>query len=159
MAPKSTRIRTWLITSAVVAGAGLGTAGIASAASTASTNGTSAPSSTTAPPTGSAPGSAPAADPAAMAHGPNETVLTGSDLASATDAAKAAVSGATAVRAETDSAGSAFEVHMKKSDGTFVTVKLDSSFKVTSTDQGFGPGPAGSPAPDGQAPASGTTTN
>jgi len=56
--------------------------------------------------------------------------------------------------AETDSSGDAtYEVHMKKTDGTYVTVELDSSFKVTGTETGFGPGPAGSKAPTGTPPS------
>jgi hypothetical protein len=35
---------------------------------------------------------------------------------------------------ETDADGDAFEAHMVKSDGTQVTLKMDESFKVTSTD-------------------------
>ena len=76
----------------------------------------------------------------------------GTDLQKATAAASAAVPGATVIRAETDSSGKApYEVHMKKSDGTTVTVELDSNFAVTATESGFGPGPAGS-APNGSAP-------
>ena len=59
-------------------------------------------------------------------------------LAKATAAAEAAVPGATAQRAETDAEGAAYEVHMTKSDGSVVTVKLDASFNVTSTVDGMG---------------------
>ena len=48
------------------------------------------------------------------------------------------VSGATAQRVETDAEGAAYEVHMTKADGGVVTVKLDSSFKVTSTINSMG---------------------
>jgi hypothetical protein len=83
-----------------------------------------------------------------MTHGPNETLLTGTDLQSATAAATAAVPGATVIRAETDSSGaSSYEVHMKKADGTYVTVELDSSFKAITTVSGFGLGPQGSQSP------------
>ncbi len=51
--------------------------------------------------------------------------------------------GATVIRVETDSAGSPYEAHLRKSDGTEVTVKVDSNFKVTATEDGFGKGPAG----------------
>ena len=34
---------------------------------------------------------------------------------------------------------------MKKADGSYVTVKVDSNFKVTSTENGFGRGPGGTP--------------
>jgi hypothetical protein len=88
-------------------------------------------------------------DPATVNHGPGETLLTGTTASQVTAAAKAAVPGATIIRVETDSDGAAYEAHMKKADGSFVTVKLDKSFKVTSTVAGFGgPGPRG---------ASGTT--
>ena len=89
-----------------------------------------------------------------MAHGPNETLLTGTGLQSATAAATAAVPGATIVRAETNSSGaSPYEVHMKKSDGTYVTVELNSSFGVITTISGFGGGPTGSQAPNGTPPS------
>ena len=97
-------------------------------------------------------------DPATMAHGPDETLLTGTDLASATAAAEAAQPGATVVRAETNNNGNPFEVHMKKANGTSVTVLLNSSFVVTGTEADFGHhpgGPQGTPppgAPDFQNP-------
>jgi hypothetical protein len=59
------------------------------------------------------------------------------------------VPGATVLRVETDSEGSPYEAHMQKSDGSIVTVKVDSNFKVTETIDGFGAGPGG--AGDGQA--------
>ncbi len=73
-----------------------------------------------------------------QANGKTETNLTGDALANATAAAKAAVPGATVQRAETDAEGAAYEVHMTKSDGSIVTVKLDSNFTVTSTLDGMG---------------------
>jgi len=52
------------------------------------------------------------------------------------------VPGATILRVETDSGGAAYEAHMRKADGTYVTVKFDRNFTVTGTDRGFGgPGP------------------
>ncbi len=72
------------------------------------------------------------------ANGITEAVLTGDELAKAQAAAEAAVPGATAQRAETDAEGAAYEVHMTKSDGSVVTVKLDSSFNVTETIDGMG---------------------
>jgi hypothetical protein len=73
-----------------------------------------------------------------QANGKTETILTGDDAAKATAAAEAAVPGATAQRAETDAEGAAYEVHMTKSDGSIVTVKLDSNFAVTQTIDGMG---------------------
>jgi len=150
------KFRRVMVSSALLAGVTLGGAGVASAATGSST--TTPSSSSTAGPSGTPTGTPPAGapDPATMAHGPNETLLTGSDLARATAAAEAAEPGATIVRAETDSSGDAtYEVHMKKSDGTYVTVELDSSFKVTGTESGFGAGPPGGKAPTGTPPTGG----
>jgi hypothetical protein len=91
------------------------------------------------------------ANPAQMNHGPGETLLTGSAASKARAAARAAVPGATVIRVETDSGPAAYEAHLRKSDGSYVTVKLDSSFHVTATQSGFGAG--GSP-PGGGAPMS-----
>jgi hypothetical protein len=153
--------RSWLMTAAVATGLAVGAAGLAGAA----TGGSSGSSTTTAPsgyglaptgqpPSGEAPnGQAPsgqppsgAQDPATMTHGPNETLLTGDAATKAKAAALAAVPGATVIRVETDSSGAGtYEAHLKKSDGTEVTVLMDSSFTVTSTVDGFGgPGPQGS---------------
>lgn len=89
------------------------------------------------------------ADPVDPGHGPNETLLTGSQLLSADAAATAAVPGATIVRAETNSSGaSTYEVHMKKADGTRVTVELDSTFQVVAIINGNGPGAPNQGAPD-----------
>lgn len=82
-------------------------------------------------------------NPATVGHGPGETLLTGTTASKVTAAAKAAVPGATVIRVETDSDGAAYEAHMKKVDGSFVTVKLDKNFNVTSTISGFGGGPHG----------------
>ena len=90
-----------------------------------------------------------AGNPATMTHGPDETLLTGADLASATAAAEAAQPGATVLRAETNNNGHPFEVHMKKADGSYVTVLLNSSFVVTGAEAGFGQHPDG---PGGQPP-------
>ena len=76
-----------------------------------------------------------------MGHGPNETLLTGTTASKVKAAALAAVPGGTVIRVETDSDGSPYEAHVRKSDGSFVTVKIDKSFKVTDTIDGFGKGP------------------
>jgi hypothetical protein len=75
-----------------------------------------------------------------QANGKTETVLTGDAATKATYAAQAAVPGATILRVETDADGATYEAHMKKSDGTFVSVKMDASFKVTGTENGPGGG-------------------
>ncbi len=139
------RIRNLLVGGALVLGVGAGSAAIAGAATTTSTT----PSTTSTAPLSPPSGTGAPMNPATMAHGPGETLLTGSDLTKAEAAAQTAEPGATVIRAETDSSGQAtYEVHMQKSDGSYVTVELDSSFSVTGTTSGFGPGPSGS-APAG----------
>jgi hypothetical protein len=71
------------------------------------------------------------------ANGITEQVLTGDDAAKATAAAQAAVPGGTIDRVETDADGAAFEAHMTKSDGSHVTVKLNSDFSVASIEDGM----------------------
>jgi hypothetical protein len=77
-----------------------------------------------------------------VANGITETLLTGDTATKAKAAAEAAVPGGTVQRVETDAEGAAYEAHVTKSDGTQVTIKMDSSFKVTGTENG--PGPRGS---------------
>ena len=72
-----------------------------------------------------------------QANGITETVLTGDAATKATDAAKAAVSGGTVERVENDAEGAAYEAQVVKADGSHVTVKMDSSFKVTSVEDGM----------------------
>ena len=100
---------------------------------------TSSGSSTTAPaPSGGAPGGQ--FDPTHGGHvgqnGNKEVLLTGDTADKVRAAAQAAVPAATIQRVETDAEGSPYEAHMTKSDGTHVTVKVDSSFKVTSIENG-----------------------
>jgi hypothetical protein len=47
-------------------------------------------------------------------------------------------------RIETDAGDGVYEVHMKKADGSLVTVKFDKNLKVTKVESGMG---AGDPAP------------
>ena len=134
------RARAWIVTGAAAAGAMIGAAGIAAAASDSTqTTPTPSPSSSTGQPgTGNAP-----RDPATVGHGPGETLLTGTTADKVKAAALAAVPGGTVIRVETDSAGSPYEAHVRKSDGAEVTVKVDATFTVTATEDGFGKGPAG----------------
>ncbi|HET6848314.1 MAG TPA: hypothetical protein VFH74_05615 [Gaiellales bacterium] len=137
-----TTLRSWIVTGALAAGAAVGAAAVANAAtggsSTGSTQG-SVPSFVA----NGAPGQPPG--PGGPGHGPGETLLTGSAASKAKAAALAAVPGATVLRAETDSGPAAYEAHMRKSDGSMVTVKLDSSFHVTAVQNGMGAGPHGTP--------------
>jgi hypothetical protein len=66
-----------------------------------------------------------------------EKALTGTDLAKATAAAKAAVPGATIVRAETDSGDAKYEVHVTV-NGTPKTVKLNADFTLKAVEDGMG---------------------
>src|SRR5438309_406236 len=127
-----------LIASGLVAGGILAGTHVAGAATT--------PTASTSAATATAPANG--GDPAAVSHGPNETLLTDGNATKATAAAKAAVPGATIIRVETDSGGAVYEAHMKKADGSFVTVKMDKNFKVTAVQDGFGAGgPGHGPAP------------
>lgn len=150
---------TWLLAAVAVTGS----AGVA--ASLAGAAGSSTPATTAAAPTATATPTAPAApsaqpssvDPAKLAHGPGETLLTGDTAVRVTAAAKAAVPGATIIRVETNWSGSTYEAHMQKADGSYVTVELDASFKVTATDSGFGGGHGAGPGADGSGTSSTTT--
>ncbi len=70
------------------------------------------------------------------ANGTKEELLTDDTAEKAKAAALAANPGGTIERVETDAEGAAYEAHMTKADGSRITVKLDSSFKVTSTETG-----------------------
>jgi outer membrane lipoprotein SlyB len=111
---------------------GLGASADTTSTTTYTTSGTSVSSDTARPQTPPDPSKG-----GHTANGKTETVLTGDTLTKATAAAKKAISGGTVIRAETDAEGAAYEVHMTKSDGSSVTVKLDSGFNVTSTEAGM----------------------
>ncbi len=122
-----------LLAAGLLTGGILTGAGIAAAATSSSSGSSGSPSSVSAHVGG---------DPATVAHGPGETLVTGDDLSALTAAAEAAVPGATVIRVETDSNGGAtYEAHMRKADGSYVTVQFDSNLKVTGTEDGFGGGP------------------
>jgi uncharacterized membrane protein YkoI len=71
---------------------------------------------------------------------PNETALTDGTADKVRQAALDKVPGATVLRVETDAQGSPYEAHLRKSDGTEVTVKVDKDFKATAVET-FGSGP------------------
>jgi hypothetical protein len=151
----SHRGRRFLLLGAAAAGAAIGGAGIANAATSGSTSAAASSTAATSIAAGSAGTAAqPPTDPAKLSHGPDETLLTGTTADKVKAAALAADPGATIIRVETDSAGSPYEAHITKADGTQVTLKIDANFKVTSTEQGFGAGPRGQ-APGGGAPGGG----
>lgn len=147
----------WLVAGAASLGVGIGAAAIANAASNdsgsssstvvASSSGssTSSDSGTTDTTDTSGTPATPAdrPDPASLPNGPGETLLTGDTLTKVTAAAEAAEPGATVIRAETDSGGHAYEVHLKLADGSTKTLYFDESFNADGSDTGFGPAPAG----------------
>jgi len=111
-------------------------------AQTSTTTAPAAASGSTSAPAGpdAGPGAGHAApDPAKGGHQANgitEQLLTGDTAAKVTAAAQAAVPGGTIQRVENDAEGATYEAHVVKSDGSQVTVKLDASFDVTSTENG-----------------------
>jgi hypothetical protein len=80
---------------------------------------------------------------------PDETVLTDGAANQVKDAALKKVPGATVLRVETDADGSPYEAHLRKSDGSLVTAKVNKQFQVTDVQQGFGGGPGGPGGPRG----------
>jgi uncharacterized membrane protein YkoI len=80
----------------------------------------------------------------------DEKSVSSATAATLRTAALKAVPGGTVYRIETDAGDGAYEVHMKKADGSLVTVKFDKNLKVTKVESGMGagdPGPAGHGAP------------
>ena len=130
------RVRSGVIALAVLGAVAVGASAISGAASNSGATGA----------TGSQGGSSSSArpDPATLSHGPSETLLTDGTADKVRQAALDKVSGATVIRVETDSEGSPYEAHLRKSDGTEVTVKVNKQFEVTSVENGFGGGPPGS---------------
>lgn len=92
---------------------------------------------------------------------PGESNVTGDTKTKLEAAALAEVPGATVIRAENDSDGDVYEVHLKKADGSVVTVTFDADFKITGTHEGFADpakgGPAGGHGPAGDFVAPTTT--
>ena len=123
-----------------IAAVGLMTGGVAGGvlianAATSSTPAATAPSGSSTAPQGHPQGNF---DPTQGGHvganGVVEKLLTGDTADKVRAAAQAAVPGATIERVENDAEGSPYEAHVVKSDGTHVTVKVDSNYKVTSVD-------------------------
>jgi hypothetical protein len=148
------RLKQLLIGGAALAALALGGSAIAGAAS----GGGSSSSTTATAPSGSGggppPGFTSANAPGTAAHENAEKTVTGEAAAKARAAALASVGGGTAGAVTGDFRNSgAYEVSVTKTDGSQVTVRLDSSFKVESHPAGPGGGPGG--AGYGQMPPSG----
>ena len=138
-------VKKGVVTLAVLGAVAVGASAVAGAASnssgsanngtansgTASSQGVAAQGSAAAP-------ARPPADPATMSHGPGETLLTDGTADKVKQAALDKVPGATVIRLETDSKGSPYEAHLRKSDGTEVTVKVDKDYNATDVQSGFG---------------------
>lgn len=149
-------IRSVLISTAAVAGVGLGGAALASAASSSTGSPTTVTtSSTLAPPSGSGTagpyGRPPANFPAhgTPGHETAEKTVTGADATEAEAAAVKYLGGGTATGVTTDCTRTGYEVMVTKG-GTTTEVHLDSAFAVRAdgTDRpGSGPAPSGSSTP------------
>jgi uncharacterized membrane protein YkoI len=138
-------VKKGVVTLAVLGAVAVGASAVAGAASnssgsanngtansgTASSQGVAAQGSAAAP-------ARPPADPATMSHGPGETLLTDGTADKVKQAALDKVPGATVIRVETDSEGSPYEAHLRKPDGTEVTVKVDKDYNTTDIQSGFG---------------------
>jgi len=124
---QGSRLTKAVVVTALALGVGGGSYGLASAASGNSTATTSTTTDAAAPPsTGRQPWGGQRSD---------ETLLTGDTLAKVQAAALAKVSGGTIVRVETDADGHAkYEAHMTDASGNPVTVYVDESFNVVSTE-------------------------
>jgi hypothetical protein len=119
---------------AMAIGVAGGSYGVASAA-TGTTSTTAAPAVAAAAP--AADSSAPTAQQPFGGQRSDETPLAGDALAKVTAAAEAKVPGGTIVRVETDADGHAkYEAHMTDSSGNPITVYVDASYQVVSTETG-----------------------
>jgi hypothetical protein len=134
-----TKVRNTAMALAALGAIAFGASAVAGAASSSST--TAAKSGSTA-----AQGSTQNAVPPQRS---DETLLTGDTADQVKQAALAKVPGATVIRVETDAQGSPYEAHLRKSDGSLVTVKVDKSYNATSVEDWGGRG--------GPPPASGST--
>jgi uncharacterized membrane protein YkoI len=136
------KVRSGVIALAVLGAVAVGASAIAGAASNSGTTGATGSQGSSQGGGGTA--AQPPGDPAKLSHGPGETLLTDGTADKVKQAALARVSGATVLRVETDSEGSPYEAHLRKSDGSEVTVKVNKQFEVTAVDNGFGGSPPGS---------------
>ena len=146
-------VKVALIGAGVIAGAigatafGASAVTTGSSSSSGSSSSTSAPNSTStqAPPMGNHPGGRPGPGGANPVRS-DEKSVTSAQEATLKAAALKAVPGGTVIRIETDAGDGVYEAHMKKADGTLVTVKFDKNLAVTGVESGMG---KGDPAPPG----------
>ena len=118
-----------IIVAATAVGVAGGSYGIASAATGTSTDPTSTVAATAPAP------AAPSGQRQFGGQRSDETVLTGDALTKVTAAAEAKVPGGTVIRVETDADGHAkYEAHMTDASGNPITVYVDDSYSVVSTE-------------------------
>ncbi len=141
--PRKRMAAAGLVAVGLVAGGILAGSQIAGAAGNSSSNSSAASSGSSSSGSASTNGAPRGMDPAEMKHGPGEQLLTGDKAAKVQAAALEEYPGATVIRVETDSGDAVYEAHLQKADGSFATVLFDKNFKVTGTEDGFGPGPGG----------------
>lgn len=142
---------------AALALGGSALAGAAGNSGTTTSGATTSGTSTTAP--GAARGGGPGEggfpageQPGTAAHENAEKAVTGQDAEKAQAAAAASISGGKAGAVTSDFRGGGYEVTVTKSDGSQVTVHLDSAFKVQTHPGGPGPGIAGGQGPNAAGP-------
>jgi hypothetical protein len=122
-----------VVAAAVAVGVAAGSYGIANAASGSGSTSSSSSSDTTQ--MSAASRSAPGAQAPWGGQRSDETLLTGDAAAKVEQAARAKVPNGTIVRVETDADGNAaYEAHMRKQDGTPVTVYVNKEFEVVSVE-------------------------
>lgn len=165
--PKPRRLRLAGLAAAGVAGAVLAAAGVAAANSVASTS-TPADSAPSANSSASSNGSSSSSDSGSGNSSlddngspddrgsfdpggsspvrSDEKSVSSSRTKELSAAALEKVPGATVIRVETDAGDGEYEVHMRKADGSLVTVKFDKNLKVIEVQDGMG---TGDPAPQG----------
>jgi uncharacterized membrane protein YkoI len=143
------RRRRWVGAVGLLAAGAIGGGVLASALSASASTSTSTASASTA--SSSSGGYARTPGPGgAQPVRPDEKSVSSATAAALRAAALKAVPGGTVYRIETDAGDGAYEVHMKKADGSLVTVKFDKNLKVTKVESGMGmgdPAPAGRGAP------------
>jgi hypothetical protein len=140
----------------VAAGAGLVAAGLVAGGVLANTLGASA--DTTSPTSSSSSSSSTSGERPNGSGNPggsapvrsDEKGVTAAQAKTLKAAALKAVPGGTVIRVETDAGDAAYEAHMRKADGTLVTVKFDKNLAVVKVESGMGQGdPAGAGGPGG----------
>jgi hypothetical protein len=148
------------------AGAGLVAAGLVAGGVLASTLGASADTtSPTSSRSGSSSANAPANPGGSKPVRSDEKAVTSAQLNTLSAAALKAVPGGTIIRVETDAGDGVYEAHMRKSDGTLVTVKFDKNLALTKVESGMGQGdpgghggPGGPGGPDNDGSSSGSSS-